>query len=154
MHASRKATLDKKLLVVSKRHQRKFSSLLREHRILTGLINNPNEIITNLTGDTITKEEVSILRFGLKHGLATRLKESDIIATAESIWDQLDREKLLPDGHGKQQRVKHAIKALACNFLVFDDKRLHDHHKRVQILKAMNEKYAILNLIKAVASYC
>ncbi len=44
----------------------------------------------------------------------------------------------------KQQKVKHSIKVLACNFLDFDDKRLYDDHKRIQILKAMNEKYAIL----------
>jgi hypothetical protein len=126
-HAKRPS--DKKLLEVAKRHERKFTSLLHEHKILTGLTNNPNDIITNLTGDTITKEEESILRFGLKHGLATRPKESDIIATAESIWEQLDREKLLLDGYIKQQRVKHSIKALACNFLDFDDKRLHNDHK-------------------------
>jgi hypothetical protein len=124
-----KCPSDKKLLEVAKRHERKFTSLLHEHKILTGLTNNPNDIITNLTGDTITKEEESILRFGLKHGLATRPKESDIIATTESIWEQLDREKLLLDGYIKQQRVKHSIKALACNFLDFDDKRLHNDHK-------------------------
>ena len=141
-HAQRLS--DKKLLEVAKRHERKFTSLLHEHKILTGLTNNPNDIITNLTGDTITKEEESILQFGLKHGLATRPKESDIIATAESIWEQLDREKQLPDGYIKHQRVKHSIKALACNFLDFDDKCLHDDHKRIKVLKAMNEKYAIL----------
>ena len=71
-HAKRPS--HKKLLEVAKRHERKFTSLLHEHKIITGLISNPNDIITNLTGDTITKEEESILRFGLKHGLATRPK--------------------------------------------------------------------------------
>ena len=94
---------DKKTFEVSKPHQLKFSFLLCKHRIQTGLTNNRNEIITNLKDDTITREEESILQFGLKYGLATRPKESDIIATAELIWDQLDQEKLLPDGHGKQE---------------------------------------------------
>ena len=85
---------------------------------------------TSNKDNTITREEESILRFGLKHGLATQPKESDIIAIAELIWDQLDQEKLLPDGHGKQERVKHAIETLVCNFLDFNDKCLHDEHKR------------------------
>ena len=44
----------------------------------------------------------------------------------------------------KQQRIKHSIRALACNFLDFDDKHLHDDHKRIKIHKELNEKYAIL----------
>ena len=51
--------------------------------------NNPDDIITNLTGVQLTDEGESILRFGLKHNLATRLNETDVIAKAESIWDQL-----------------------------------------------------------------
>ena len=46
--------------------------------------------------------------------------------------------------HKTTKSYKHSIKALACNFLDFDDKRLHDDHKRIKVLKAMNEKYAIL----------
>ena len=44
----------------------------------------------------------------------------------------------------KPQRIKHSIRALACNFLDFDDKRLHDDHKRIKILKELNKKCAIL----------
>ena len=136
--------IDKKLSKAAERHERKFRSLLHEHNIFTGIANNPNETITNLTGDTITKEEESILRFGLKHGLATRPKETDVIAAAESIWHQLKKDNLLPDSYTKQQKIKHSIKALACNILDFDDKRLYDDHKRIKILRNMNEKYAIL----------
>ena len=136
--------MDKKLSEVSKRHERKYSSLLHEHNISTGLANNPNDTITNLTRDVLTNEKESILRFGLKHGLATRPKESDVIASAESIWLQLKRENLLPDSHLKQQKVKHSIKALACNFLDFDDKKLFDDHKLIKILKRFRDKYAIL----------
>ena len=44
----------------------------------------------------------------------------------------------------KQQRIKHSIRALACNFLDFDDKRLHDDHKRIKIIKELNGKYVIV----------
>jgi hypothetical protein len=47
----------KKLRKVSERHERKYTSLLKEHNILVGLRQNPNEIVTNLTGDTITDEQ-------------------------------------------------------------------------------------------------
>ena len=66
-------------------------------------------ILKNLTGDVLTNEEESVLRFGLKHVLATRPKESDVIASAESIWLQLwkptsKRIKVL-----KRLRDKYAI---------------------------------------------
>ena len=105
------------------------------------LLQNPDEFITNLTGDAIATKHESIFWFGLKHGLATRPKESDVIAAAESIWDQLERQSLLPKGYMKQQRIKDSIRALACNFLDFDGKWLHDNHKRIKILKELNEKY-------------
>ena len=68
--------MNSKLLSVSQRHESKFNSLLREHAISTGVKNNPDEIITNLTGHTLTQEEESIPRFGLKEKLATRPNES------------------------------------------------------------------------------
>ena len=103
-----------------------------------------DRIITNLSGDTLTPEEESVLRFGLKHGLATRPNESDVIASAESIWDQLKSQNLLPDSFMKQQKIKASIKALACNFLDFDDRQLNVDHKRIKILKHLRQKYAIL----------
>ena len=136
---------NKKLLQVSQRHERKFQSLLKEHAISTGIKNNPKEIITNLTGDIITSEEESVLRFGLKHGLATRPNESEVIASVESIWDQLNKQNLLPDIFIKQQKIKASIKALACNFLDFDDRQLNVDHKRIKILKNLRQKYAILS---------
>ena len=125
--------MDKKLREVSDRHERKYTSLLKEHNILIGLTQNSNEIITNLTGDTTINEHELI--FGLKHGLATR-----------PMWDQLERQNLLPKGYMKQQRIKHSIRTLACNFLDFDDKRPNDDHncKRIKILKELNEKCVIL----------
>lgn len=60
------------------------------------------------------------------------------------IFEQLKRENLHPDGYIKQQKVKHSIKAPACNFLDFDDKQLHEDHKPIKILKDLNNKYAIL----------
>ena len=132
---------------VSQRHGRKFNSLLREHAVSSGIKNNPNAIITNLTGETLTKEE-SILRFGLKHNLATRPNETQVIATAESIWDQLCNHNALPDSFIKQQKIKNSIKALACNIRNFDDRQLNIDNKRIKILKNLRERYAVLKTNK------
>ena len=73
-----------------------------------------NEIITNLSGDHVTHEEETILRFGvLKYDLATRPNESQIITTAASLWRQLKRENLIPDSFIKLHKFKTSIKALA-----------------------------------------
>ena len=107
-----------------------FKSLLREHSILSGIIDNPKYIITNLTGETLTKEQESILRFGRKHNIATRPKETEIIATAESIWEQLNQHNLLPSHFIKQQKIKNSIRAFASNSLDVDDKQLKIDTKR------------------------
>ena len=58
--------------------------------IRNGIKKNPNSIITNLTDMELTENEVSALKFGLKHGLLTRRpKESKMIVIAEDIWDQI-----------------------------------------------------------------
>ena len=48
-HAKR--PMDKKIIIASQRHERKFKSLLREHSILTGITDNPNDIITIILPD-------------------------------------------------------------------------------------------------------
>ena len=121
--------MDKKLLIASQRHECKFKSLLREHSILLCINDNPNDIITNLTGETLTKEQESILRFGLKHNLATRPKDTEIIATVESN-QQLNQHNLLPSHFIKQQKIKNSIRAFASNLLDFDNKQLKTDAKR------------------------
>lgn len=93
--------MDKKLLKDAERQERKFRTLEREFRNIT---KNPNTIVTKLTGELLTPEEERVLNYGLNHGLATRLTESDVVASAESIWDQLNRENFLPDGYLKKER--------------------------------------------------
>ena len=109
--------MDIKLSSACQRNERKFNALLRVKRSLP-------ELRAILMKSSLTQEEESILRFGLNHNLATKPNETQIIATAESIWDQLRRQNSLPDGFIKQQKIKNAIKVLACNILDFDDRQL------------------------------
>ena len=39
----------------------------------------------------LTKNEVSVLKYCLKHGLLTRPKESEMTANIEDIWEQILR---------------------------------------------------------------
>ena len=48
------------------------------------------------------------------------------------------------DGYIKQQKIKNSIKALACNFLDFEDRKMSEDSKHIKILKTLREKYDIL----------
>ena len=76
---------------IEKRHQKKMDALIVEKKIKDGINQNPNELITNLTGRQLTDEEIEILKVGLKHGIASRPRESEMIVIAEDIWDQIQR---------------------------------------------------------------
>ena len=60
-----------------------------EKRIQEGIHNNPNDLITNLTNVTLSNNEIEILKYGLKHGLAIRPKESEMIVIMEDIYEQI-----------------------------------------------------------------
>ena len=51
---------------------------------------------------------------------------------------------MIPDSFIKQQKIKNSIKALACNFLGFDDRRLTEDSKHNRTLKELRERYAFL----------
>ena len=50
-----------------------------EKRIQEGVHNNPNDLITNLTNVILSNKKIEILKYGLKHDLAIRPKESEMI---------------------------------------------------------------------------
>ena len=50
-----------------------------------------NTVVNNLSSHFLSNNEYSILKFGLKHGLAIRPNEINILAYAEDIWEQIDK---------------------------------------------------------------
>ena len=56
-----------------------------EKRIQEGIHNNPNNLIANLTNITLSNNEIKILKYGLKHCLAIRPKESEVIVIMEDM---------------------------------------------------------------------
>ena len=72
----------------------------------------------------LTKNEVSVLKYCLKHGLLTRPKESEMTANIEDIWEQILRKDGLKEDHISKHRPQTALKAFTYNYLDIDYKEL------------------------------
>ena len=81
----------KKATTVTTRHSQKLQRLLdmKTEKLET----NPNEVIVNLSGKSLTAEQIEILKLGLRHGLATRPNSLEMTAVSEDIYDQLAGQK-------------------------------------------------------------
>ena len=75
----------KRCRYIKEKHQKKLDAIIVNKTIRDGIKKNPNSIITNLTDTELTENEVSVLKFGLKHGLLTQPKQSEMIVIAEDI---------------------------------------------------------------------
>ena len=58
-----------------------------------------------------------MIKVGLKYGIATRPKDNDMIASAESFWEQLERNDLLCKDDNKIQEAK--LRGLVFNLSTF-----------------------------------
>ena len=79
--------------------------------IQDGLQNDPDNLISNLAGKNLSDTEMEVLKYGLKHAIATLPSEVEMIVTAENIWDQIEQ-KGLCNHFMKQKRVKTGLRAL------------------------------------------
>ena len=93
---------------------------------------------------TLSEEQYGALQYGLKYGIATNPGENDLIASAESFWEQLERNDLLSKDHNKIQRAKNTLRGLVFNFLNFHDRRMAEDNKMTKIIKELCENNVIL----------
>ena len=91
--------------------EQETSGLIVEKNIQVSLQNNLNNLISNLTGKTLSDTETEILKYGLKHGIATHPSEIEMIAIAENIWYKIDQ-KGLCNHFMKQERVKTTLRII------------------------------------------
>ena len=136
--------ISNKLVEIRMRHERKFNNLIMEKRIQEGISNNPNEFITNLTNVTLSNNEIEILQYGVKHGVATRPRESEMIVIVEDIYEPILRHNAIIDDHILQERLKTTLKAFTFNYLDIDDKRYFHDSKLLSVLRKLREKFVIL----------
>ena len=88
--------LSNKLVEIQIRQDRKFNNLIMEKQIQEGIHNSPNYLITNLTNVTVSNKEIEILNYRLKHGLAIRPKESEIIVIMQLKTAIFNKKDLKP----------------------------------------------------------
>ena len=78
------------MTTVKKQQKKKLDGLILKKTIQNGLQNNSKFLISNLIGKTLLDTEIEALKYGLKHGFATRLSEVGMIVIAENIWNQIE----------------------------------------------------------------
>ena len=135
---------EKQTKVIKVRHSKKFDALLVNKCIQDGIHNNPNKLITNLMNTDLTDEEVSILNFGLKHGLLLRPKENEMIAVMENVWNKISRQDILKDNHISKSRVQAALGAFTYNYLDIESRDYQLDQKKIRVLRNLKERFAIL----------
>ena len=64
------------------RHEKSFTKLYVEKQIKDGIVENPPQTITDLSGYELSSKEIEILKLGLEHGGAARPVEFEMIV----IW--------------------------------------------------------------------
>ena len=92
----------------------------------------------------LTENEVSVLKFGLKHGLLTRPKQSEMIVIAEDIWDQILQNDVLKQDNISKHRLQTALKAFTYNYLDIDYKEFGFDQKRINTIHKLQNKCMIL----------
>ena len=132
------------MLKAKKTHKKKFINLMEDKRKRDGIIKNPNQCIINLSGMSLSDDQYKALQYGLKYGIATNPKESDLMASAESFWEQLERNNLLPDSHHKIQRAKNVLRGTVFNFLNFHDRRVMSDNKKTKCIQELCKEHVIL----------
>ena len=80
----------------------------------------------------------------MKYGIATQPKDSDLIASAESVWEQINSHGWLKNSFFKVERAKNTIRAFVFNILDFDNARVRTDNKKIQSIKDLLDENVIL----------
>ena len=131
-------------LLVQKRHDKKFANLMKEKADHEGTNENPNELIWNFSGENLTNEEEATLKYGLKHGVANRPNENDIMASAEAFWQQINSKGLCRDGPVFARQAKNQLRALAFNLINLDEKQFFKDKKKLETIRSLKERVVLL----------
>ena len=125
---------------LKEQQNKKVDCLIVKKNMQDGLRNDLNNLISNLTGKMLSATEIEILKYGLKHGIATRPSEVEMIVLAENIWDQIEQ-KGLCKWFMIWEIVKISLRAFTHSYM-----DIYSHNKkRINLIKQTCEKYMILN---------
>ena len=124
--------------------EKKLDKMIVKKAMRDGVHKNPNEVITNLTGEVLSKEEIDVLTLGLKHGIAMRPKEDEMIPVTEAFYSRLSELKIIKDTHMATERVKNALLSFAYNMIEIDDKRFFTDRKMLKVIRNLKERMVIV----------
>ena len=130
--------------MIIKRHQAKLDKLIISKASREGLQKNPNDIILNLSGETLSQEEINVLNLGLKYGIALRPKEEDIIPITEAFYSKLMDMKIIKENHMSGERIKNALRSFAYNTLEIENKRYFTDSKILKTIRNLKERMIIV----------
>ena len=136
--------IENERMKVKDRHDKKLDKLRVESAVKNGTKKNPNNLITNLTDETLTKEETDVLILGLNHGIALRPREDEILPVIEGLFSRIKDLNVIKNTHMATQRVKYALRSFAYNFIEIEDKHFHKDAKRVKTMKNLRNRFVIL----------
>ena len=85
----------------------------------------------------MSNDEYQVLRYRLNHGLATHQKETNILANAESIWDQINKNNVCKKSRNHVQRAKISLREW---HLVLSTYRINKFSKIKRNLILLNSK--------------
>ena len=100
----------------------KLANLIVEKKNSKQHTQNPNEDITNFTGATSSSYETEILKYDLKHGVAIRPRESEMIVILKDFMIKLWDIMLFKDSYTSKERLTTSLKTFTFDNLDIDGK--------------------------------
>ena len=88
-------------------------------------------------------EEYQLLRYNLNHGLATYQKQSDILASLESVWDQINKKNICKETLNHIERAKNSLRALAFSLINLDNCQVFRNKKKLEIIKNVRKEFIL-----------
>ena len=144
IYQSIKIGVEKYVKPIREKLQRKLELMIKERDRNSGISQNPNTIITNLSTHILSDAEYDTLRFGLNHGLAKQPKDTEMFVVAEELWNQLYRSKVLKPNHFSIERTKNLLRGFTFNYINTDDSQIFKDSNRIKLIKNLRKSVAIL----------
>ena len=133
---------DKKKII--KHHRKKLDSLIKEKNKENNIHENPNLVVTILSGHNLLNEELSILKSGFKHGLVTRPNKSNILSYADDIWKQIEKANICHNEMYFKSKFTNTFRGFAFNLITIADAKIFRDSSKVKIIQQVRKNLAIL----------
>ena len=87
---------------------------------------------------------VWVRRYELNHGLATFQKQSDTLASVESVWDQI-KKNICKESQNDIERAKNPVKSSGVQSDRLDNCQVFKDRKKLEIIKKLRKELVRIN---------